>query len=157
MITQDYFRKYCKKLFNDSCEFKSAMANDMEFHIKCYFNQRLVAKLYIDERMKTVVDVYTVDQCSTSTRFKWQFRHLLKKYTYVDRHKADVIKEISKMVNSKFYASANDIWKLIDTITDDIFTAELYEIASQLMDKADIQRFGSIKWRTCNKERSKEG
>ena len=70
---------------------------------------------------------------------------------------ADVIKEISKMVNSKFYASANDIWKLIDQITDDIFTAELYEIATKLMDKADVQRFGTIKWRTSNKERSKEG
>lgn len=157
MITQTYFRRYCNKLFNNACEFKSDMANDMEMRIKCYFNGRLVAKLYVREDLKTVADVYRQDQCSTSTSFKLRFRHLLKKYTYVDRHKADVIKEISKMVNSKFYASADDIWKLIDKITDDIFTADLYQIASQLMDKADVQRFGTIKWRNSNKERSKEG
>ena len=159
MITQTYFKRYCNKLFNDACEFKTDMVNAMEMSIKCYFNGRLVAKLYVQDNLKTIADVYTVNLCSTSTstRFKWRFRHLLKKYTYVDRHKADVIKEISKMVNSKFYACANDIWKLIDKTTDDIFTMELYEIASNLMDKADIQRFGSIKWRTSNKEMSKEG
>jgi phenylpyruvate tautomerase PptA (4-oxalocrotonate tautomerase family) len=157
MINQTYFRKYCKKLFNDACEFKSAMVNDMEFHIKCYYNQRLVAKLYVDERMKTVVDVYTADQCSTSTRFKWRFRHLLKKYTYVDRHKADVIKEITKLVSSKFYAHSDDIWQLIDQVTDDVFATDVARIAEKLMDKSDIRNYGTIKWRTCNKERSKEG
>lgn len=157
MITPTYFKRYCNKVFNDACEFKSDMANEMEFHIKCFFNHRLVAKLYVDEHMKSIVDVYTADQCSTSTRFKWRFRHLLKKYTYVDRHKADVIKEITNLVNSKFYAHSDDIWHLIDQITDDIFTAELYEIASQLMDKADVQRFGEIKWRKNNKQRDKEG
>lgn len=157
MITQTYFKRYCIKLFNDACEFKTDMVNAMEMSIKCYFNGRLVAKLYVRDDLKTVADVYMQNQCSTSTAFKLRFRHLLKKYTYVDRHKADVIKEISKMVNSKFYASANDIWKLIDQITDDIFTAELYEIATKLMDKADMHRYGEIKWRTSNKERSKEG
>lgn len=157
MITQAYFKRYCSKFFNSACEFKSDMANDMEFHIKCFFNGRLVAKLYVDEHMKSIVDVYTADQCSTSTRFKWRFRHLLKKYTYIDLHKADVIKEISKMVNSKFYASANDIWKLIDQVTDDVFAIDVGKIAEKLMDKADMLRYGEIKWRTCNKERSKEG
>ena len=157
MITQEYFRKYCKKLFNDVCDFKSDMVNDMEFHIKCYFNQRLVAKLYVDEHMKTVVDVYTTDQCSTSTRFKWRFRHLLKKYTFVDRHKSAVIKEITKLVTSKFYAHSDDIWELIDQVTDDVFATDVGKIAERLMDKADMLNYGEIKWRTCNKERSKEG
>lgn len=157
MITQDYFRKYCKKLFNDACTFKSDMVNDMEFHIRCNFNQRLVAKLYVDEHMKTVVDVYTADQCSTSTRFKWRFRHLLKKYTFVDRHKSDVIKEITKLVSSKFYAHSDDIWELIDQVTDDVFATDVGKIAERLMDKADRLNYGEIKWRTCNKEMSKEG
>ncbi len=157
MITQTYFKRYCNKLFNDACEFKSAMANEMEFHIKCYFNQRLVAKLYVDEHMKTVADVYTADQCSTSTRFKWRFRHLLKKYTYVDRHKADVIKEITNLVNSKFYAHSDDIWELIDQVTDDVFAIDVSKIAERLMDKADMLRYGEIKWRTNNKQRDKEG
>ena len=157
MITQEYFRKYCNKIFNDACDFKSDMVNGMEFHIKCYFSQRLVAKLYVDEHMKTVADVYTPDQCSTSTRFKWRFRHLLKKYTYVDRHKADVIKEITKLVSSKFYAHSDDIWELINQVTDDVFATDVAKIAERLMDKADMLRYGEIKWRTCNKERSKEG
>ena len=157
MITQTYFKRYCNKLFNDACEFKSAMVNDMEFHIKCYFNNSLVAKLYVDERMKTVVDVYTADQCSTSTRFKWRFRHLLKKYTFVARHKSDVIKEITKLVNSKFYAHSDDIWELIDQVTDDVFAIDVGKIAEKLMDKADMLKYGEIKWRTCKKERSKEG
>ena len=157
MITQEYFRKYCKKLFNDACEFKSDLVNSMEFHIKCYFNQRLVAKLYVDVHMKTVVDVYTADQCSTSTRFRWRFRHLLKKYTYVDRHKADVIKEITKLVTSKFYAHSDDIWQLIDQVTDDVFATDVAKIAEKLMDKADMLNYGKINWRTCKKERSKEG
>ena len=157
MITQEYFRNYCKKLFNDACEFKSDMVNGMEFHIKCYYNQRLVAKLYVNEHMKTVADVYTVNQCSTSTRFKWRFRHLLKKYTFVDRHKSAVIKEITKLVTSKFYAHSDDIWELIDKVTDDLFATDVAKIAEKLMDKADILNYGKIKWRTCNKERSKEG
>lgn len=157
MITQTYFKRYCSKLFNDACEFKSGMANEMEFHIKCYFNHRLVAKLYVDEHMKTVADVYTADLCSTSTRFKWRFRHLLKKYTYVDRHKADVIKEITRLVNSKFYAHSDDICELIDQVTDDVFAIDVSKIAERLMDKADMLRYGEIKWRISNKERSKEG
>lgn len=157
MITPTYFKRYCNKLFNDACEFKSAMANEMEFHIKCFFNHRLVAKLYVDEHMKSIVDVYTPDQCSTSTRFKWRFRHLLKKYTYVDRHKTDVIKEITKMVNSKFYAHSEDIWELIDQVTDDVFAIDVGNIAARLMDKADMLRYGEIKWRTNNKQRDKEG
>ena len=157
MITQEYFRKYCNKLFNDACEFKSDMVNGMEFHIKCYFKQRLVAKLYVDEHMKTVADVYTADLCSTSTRFKWRFRHLLKKYTYVDRHKADVIKEITKLVSSKFYAHSDDIWELINQVTDDVFATDVAKIAERLMDKADMLRYGEIKWIPSNKERSKEG
>lgn len=157
MITQEYFRNYCKKLFNDACEFKSDMVNGMEFHIKCYYNQRLVAKLYVNEHMKTVADVYTANQCSTSTRFKWRFRHLLKKYTFVDRHKSAVIKEITKLVTSKFYAHSDDIWELIDKVTDDLFATDVAKIAEKLMDKADVLNYGVIKWRTCNKERSKEG
>lgn len=157
MITPTYFKRYCNKLFNDACEFKSNMANEMEFHIKCFFNNRLVAKLYVDERMKSIVDVYTADQCSTSTRFKWRFRHLLKKYSYVDRHKTDVIKEITKMVNSKFYAHSDDIWQLIDQVTDDVFAIDVGNIAERLMDKADMLRYGEIKWRKNNKQRDKEG
>ena len=157
MINQVYFKRYCNKVFNDACEFNTDMVNAMEMSIRCFFNGRLVAKLYVRDNLTTVVDVYMQNQCSTSTKFKWRFRHLLKKYTYVDRHKAEVIKEITKMVNSKFYANTQDIWKLIDQITDDIFTADLYEIASQLMDKADIQRFGVVRWRSSNNERSKEG
>ena len=157
MITPTYFKRYCNKLFNDACEFKSNMANEMEFHIKCFFNHRLVAKLYVDEHMKSIVDVYTADQCSTSTRFKWRFRHLLKKYSYVDRHKTDVIKEITKMVNSKFYAHSDDIWQLIDQVTDDVFAIDVGNIAERLMDKADMLRYGEIKWRTNNKQRDKEG
>ena len=157
MITQTYFKRYCNKLFNDACEFKSDMVNDMEFHIKCYFNNSLVAKLYVDEHMKSIVDVYTADQCSTSTRFKWRFRHLLKKYTFVARHKSDVIKEITNLVNSKFYAHSDDIWQLIDQITDDVFAVDIGNIAQRLMDKADLHRYGEIKWRNHNKPRDKEG
>lgn len=157
MITPTYFKRYCNKVFNDACEFKSAMVNEMEFQIKCYFNHRLVAKLYVDERMKNVADVYTADQCSTSTRFKWRFRHLLKKYTYVDRHKADVIKEITNLVNSKFYAHSDDIWELIDQVTDDVFAIDVGKMAERLMDKADMLRYGEIKWRKNNKQRDKEG
>ena len=157
MITQTYFKRYCSKLFNDACEFESGMANEMEFHIKCYLYQRLVATLYVDEHMKTVVYVYTADLRSTSTRFKWRFRHLLKKYTYVERHKADVIKEITRLVNSKFYAHSDDIWELIDQVTDDVFAIDVAKIAERLMDKADMLRYGDIKWRISNKERSKEG
>lgn len=157
MITQDYFKKYCNKIFNDECEFKSAMVNDTEFRIHCYFNKRLVAKMDIDERMKSVVDVYTADLCSTSTRFKWRFRHLLKEYTYVDRHKSYIIKEINKLVNSKFYAHSDDIWELIDKVTDDVFAIDVGSIAAKLMDKADMLRFGEIKWRTHNNQRDKEG
>lgn len=157
MITPTYFKRYCNKLFNDACEFKSAMANEMEFHIKCFFNKRLVAKLYVDEHMKSIVDVYTADQCSTSTRFKWRFRHLLKKYTFVDRHKSDVIKEITNLVNSKFYAHSEDIWELIDQVTDDVFAIDVGNIAERLMDKADMLRYGEIKWRKNNKQRDKEG
>lgn len=157
MITPTYFKRYCNKVFNDACEFKSAMVNEMEFQIKCYFNHRLVAKLYVDECMKNVADVYTADQCSTSTRFKWRFRHLLKKYTYVDRHKADVIKEITNLVNSKFYAHSDDIWELIDQVTDDVFAIDVGKMAERLMDKADMLRYGEIKWRKNNKQRDKEG
>lgn len=157
MITPTYFKRYCNKVFNDACEFKSAMVNEMEFQIKCYFNHRLVAKLYVDEHMKTVADVYTAELCSTSTRFKWRFCHLLKKYTYVERHKADVIKEITKLVNSKFYAHSEYIWELIDQVTDDVFAIDVGKIAERLMDKADMLRYREIKWRKNNKQRDKEG
>ena len=152
MITQDYFRNYCKKLFDDNCEFKTEMCNDMAFHIKCYFNNSLVAKLYIDEHMKSVVDVYTADQYSTTTRFKWRFRHLLKKNTFVARHKVEVIKEITNLVNSKFYAHSEDVWELIDQITDDVFAIDVAWIAERLMDKADLHRYGDIRWRSRTHE-----
>ena len=157
MITQTYFKKYCNKVFNNACEFKTDMVDAMEMSIKCIFNGRLIAKLYVRDNLTTVADVYTPNQCSTSTRFKWRFCHLLKKYTYVDRHKVEVIKEITKMVNSKFYAHAEDIWKLIDQVTDDVFAIDVCNIAERLMDKADLHRYGEIKWRTHNKQRDKEG
>lgn len=156
MITQTYFKKYCNKVFNDACEFKTDMVNDMEFHIKCYFNQRLVAKLYVRDNLTAVADVYNPNQCSTSTRLKCRFRHLLTKYTYVDRHKAEVIKEITKMVNSKFYAHAEDIWMLIDQVTDDVFAIDVGKIAERLMDKADLLRYGSIKWRSLRMDKTDE-
>jgi hypothetical protein len=77
---------------------------------------------------------------------------LLKKYTYVDRHKVEVIKEISKMVNSKFYAHSEDIWELINQITDAIYAIDVNGIAQRLMDKADLIRYGKIQWRTKTHE-----
>ncbi len=156
MITQTYFKKYCNKVFNDACEFKTDMANAMEMSIKCVFNGRVVAKLYVRDNLTTVADVYNPNQCSTSTRFKWSFRRLLKKCTYVDRHKAEVIKEITEMVNSKFYAHADDIWQLIDQVTDDVFAIDVRVIAERLMDKADLICYGAIKWRSRTHEQKDE-
>ena len=156
MITQTFFKKYCNKVFNYACEFKTDMVNTMEMHIKCTFNGRLVAKLYVRDNLTTVAYVYNPNQCSTSTRFKCRFRHLLKKYTYVERHKAEVIKEISEMVNSKFYAHAEDIWRLIDHVTDDVFAIDVGKIAERLMDKADLLRYGSIKWRSLRMNKTDE-
>ena len=152
MITQTYFKKYCNKVFNNACEFKTDIADAMEMSIKCIFNGRFVAKLYVRDNLTTVAYVYTPNQCSTSTRFKCRFRHLLKKCTYVDRHKAEVIKEITKMVNSRFYAHAEDIWTLIDYVTDDVFAIDVGKIAERLMDKADLLRYGEIKWRSRTHE-----
>lgn len=152
MITQTYFKKYCNTVFNNACEFKTDIADAMEMRIKCIFNGRIVAKLYVRDNLTTVAYVYTTNQCSTSTRFKCRFRHLLKKCTYVDRHKAEVIKEITKMVNSQFYAHAEDIWMLIDYVTDDVFAIDVGKIAERLMDKADLLRYGAIKWRSRTHE-----
>jgi hypothetical protein len=113
-----------------------------------------VAKLRVCNDMTTEASVYTPDQCSTCTRFKWRFKRLLKKYTYVDRHKVDVINEISKMVNSQFYAHSEDIWELINQITDDVFAIDVESIAQRLMDKADMLRYGKIQWRTKTHEQS---
>ena len=148
MITPKFFESYCKKLFDDNCEIKTEQSYPMELLIKCYYNGRLVAKLRVRNDMATEADVYTPDQCSTCTMLKWRFKRLLKKYTYVDRHKVEVIKEISKMVNSKFYAHSEDIWELINQITDDVFAIDVAGIAQRLMDKADLLRYGEIKWRT---------
>ena len=147
MISQKYFCNYCNKLFDDACTFTSEQNEEMGVLIKCNFNGRLVAKLYVHKDLTTEADVYTPDQCLESTRFKWRFKHLLKKYTYVDRHKVDVIKEISSLVNSKFYAHSEDVWELINQITDDIFAIDVEGIAKRLMDKADLLRYGEIKWR----------
>lgn len=156
MITQTYFKKYCNKVFNDTCYFKTDMVNEMELRIKCIFSGRLVATLYIRDNLTTVVDVYNPNQCSTSTRFKCRFRHLLKKYTYVERYKSEVINEITKMVNSKFYAHAEDIWTLIDQVTDEVFAIDVSKIAERLMDKADLLRYGSIKWRSLRMDKTDE-
>lgn len=147
MITPKFFESYCKKLFNDNCEIKTEQSYPMELLIKCYYNGRLVAKLRVRNDMATEADVYKPDQCSTGTMLKWRFKRLLKQYTYVNRHKVEVIKEISKMVNSKFYAHSEDIWELINQITDDIFAIDVAGIAQRLMDKADLLRYGKIKWR----------
>lgn len=152
MITPKFFERYCKKLFACNCEIKTEQSYPMELTIKCYYSGRLVAKLRVCTDMSTEAEVYTPDQCSTCTRFKWRFKRLLKKYTYVDRHKVDVIKEISHMVNSKFYAHSEDIWELINQITDDIFATDVEVIAQRLMDKADMLRYGEIKWRTKTHE-----
>lgn len=157
MINQVYFKSYCSKFFNSACKFETDMPNAMEMSIKCFFNGRLVARLYVRENLTTVAEVYKPNQCLTSTSFKWRFRHLLEKYTYVDLHKAEVIKEITKMVNSQFYAHPKDIWDLIDQITDDVFAKDVAYIAERLMDKADLLRYGAIKWRKHNKQRDKEG
>ncbi len=152
MITPKFFECYCNKLFADNCEFQTQQSYFMELHIKCYYNGRLVAKLRVCNDMSTEADVYTPDQCSTCTMFKWRFKRLLKKYTYVDRHKVEVIKDISKMVNSKFYAHSEDIWELINQITNDIFAIDVEGIAQRHMDKADMLRYGEIKWRTKTHE-----
>ena len=155
MITPKFFESYCNKLFDDNCEFKTTQNDPMELLIRCYYNGRLVAKLRVRNDMTTEADVYMPDQCSTCTRFKWRFKRLLKKYTYVDRHKVDVIKEISKMVNSQFYAHSEDIWELINQITDDIFAIDVNGIAQRLMDKADLLRYGKIQWRSTTHEQPK--
>lgn len=155
MITPKFFERYCKKLFNDNCDIKTEQSYPMELLIRCYYNGRLVAKLRVRNDMTTEADVYMPDQCSTCTRFKWRFKRLLKKYTYVDRHKVDVIKEISKMVNSQFYAHSEDIWELINQITDDIFAIDVNGIAQRLMDKADLLRYGKIQWRSKTHEQPK--
>ena len=152
MISQQYFETYCRKLLDDNCRFVTEQCNDMELLIRCFYNDRIVAKLRVCKDLTTEADVYTPDQCSTCTRFKWRFKHLLKKYTYVDRHKVDVIKEIAKMVNSKFYAHSEDIWELINKITDDVFVIDVEGIAQRLMDKADMIRYGTIKWRSQTHE-----
>lgn len=152
MITPKFFEHYCNKLFDDNCDIKTEQSYPMELIIRCYYKGRLVARLRVRNNMTTEVSVYTPDQCSTDTRFKWRFKHLLKKYTYVDRHKIEVIKEISKMVNSKFYAHSDDVWQLIDQITDDIFAIDVSGIGERLMDKADLLRYGSIKWRSKTHE-----
>ncbi len=152
MITPKFFERYCKKLFDDNCETKTEQSYPMELIIKCYYNDRLVARLRVRNDMSTEADIYTPDQCSTCTRFKWRFKCLLKKYTYVDRHKVEVIKEISKMVNSKFYAHSEDIWELINQITDAIYAIDVNGIAQRLMDKADLIRYGKIQWRTKTHE-----
>jgi hypothetical protein len=152
MITPKFFESYCNKLFDDNCDIKTEQSYPMELLIRCYYKGRLVARLRVRNNMTTEVSVYTPDQCSTDTRFKWRFKHLLKKYTYVDRHKIEVIKEITKMVNSKFYAHSDDIWELIDQITDDVFAIDVSGIGERLMDKADLLRYGSIKWRSKTHE-----
>lgn len=154
MITPKFFDRYCNKLFDDHCEIKTTQNDPMELLIRCYYNGRLVARLRVCNDMTTEASVYMPDQCSTCTRFKWRFKRLLKKYTYVDRHKVDVIKEISKMVNSQFYAHSEDIWELINKITDDIFAIDVESIAQRLMDKADMIRYGKIQWRTKTHEQS---
>lgn len=154
MITPKFFERYCNKLFDDNCEFKTTQNDPMALLIRCYYNGRLVAILRVRNDMTTEADVYTPDQCSTCTRFKWRFKRLLKKYTYVDRHKVDVINEISKMVNSQFYAHSEDIWELINQITDDVFAIDVESIAQRLMDKADMLRYGKIQWRTKTHEQT---
>ena len=55
------------------------------------------------------------------------------------------------------YAHPDDIWELIDQVTDDVFAIDVSKIAERLMDKADMLRYGEIKWRTNNKQIDEEG
>ena len=64
---------------------------------------------------------------------------------------------MSSRKSLKFYAHPDDIWELIDQVTDDVFAIDVSKIAERLMDKADMLRYGEIKWRTNNKQIDEEG
>ena len=149
MITQKYFEEYCAKIFNDDYQLKTEHTYSMELHVRCFFHDKLVARLRVSNNLKTTVDVYMPDECYTSTSYKWRFRYLLKKYTEAERNKAAIVQRIADVVNNKFYAQSEDIWYIIDKITDDIFALNLCDIAERLMDKADLVRYNEIRWRTA--------
>lgn len=148
MITPKYFENYCRKLFNNDCEIKAENCCSMEMYVKCFYHDRIVAKLHVRENMTTEVTVYAPDQNYYWTSYKWRFRHLLKKHTYAERNKATVIKFITKLVNSYFYKHPDDIWDIIDKITDDVFTCDVIEMCKKFRDKADILQYGVVRWRT---------
>ena len=155
MITQQYFEKYCRKLFNNDCDIKTETCRAMEIHVKCFYHDRLVAKLYVRNNLTTEATVYSPEQNGYYTSYKWRFRHLLKKHTYSDRNKATVIKFITKMVNSYFYKHPDDIWDIIDKITDDVFTCDVIEMSNKFRDKADILQYGKVRWRTEENEKTR--
>ena len=155
MITQQYFEKYCRKLFNDDCDLKTETCSWMEIHVKCFYHDRLVAKLHVRKNLTTEATVYSPDQNGDYTSYKWRFRHLLKKHTYADRNKATIIKFITKLVNSSFYKHPDDIWDIIDKITDDVFTCDVIEMCNKFRDKADRLQYGEVRWRTEEKEKTR--
>ena len=148
MITPKYFENYCRKLFNNDCEIKTETCSSMEIHVKCIYHDRLVAKLLVRKNLTTEATLYSPDQNYYWTSYKWRFRHLLKKHTYAERNKATVIKLITKKVNSYFYKHPDDIWDIIDQITDDVFTCDVIEMCKKFRDKADILQYGYVRWRT---------
>lgn len=156
MITQQYFEKYCRKLFNNDCDIHTETCSSMEMHIKCFYHERLVAKLYVRKNMTTEATLYSPEMNGYDTSYKWRFRHLLKKHTYSDRNKATVIKFITKLVNSYFYKHPDDIWDIIDKITDDVFTCDVIEMSRKFRDKADILQYGYVRWRTEEPEKTTE-
>ena len=147
MITQKYFESYCIKLFNNECEFRTETCSAMELVIKCFYHERLVAKLRVRNDMTTEATVYDREMNTTYTSYRWRLRYLLANRTYTDRKKNKVIKFITTFVHSEFYRHADDIWDIVNTITDDVFASDVRDIAEKLMDKADMAQYGDIKWR----------
>jgi len=155
MITQQYFENYCLKLFNNDCEIKTETCSSMEIYVKCFYHDRLVAKLHVRKNLTTEATLYSPEMNGYYTSYKWRFRHLLKKHTYSDRNKDKVIKFITKLVNSYFYKHPDAIWDIIDKITDDVFTCDVIEMCNKFRDKADRLQYGSVLWRTEEKEKTR--
>lgn len=156
MITQQYFENFCKKLFNDDCEIKTEVGCSLELFVKCFYHDRLVAKLHVRKNMSTEATVYDREMNTTYTSYRWRFKYLLTNRTYTDRKKDKVIKFITTFVHSEFYRHADDIWDIVNKITDDVFACDVRDIAEKLMDKADLAQYGEVQWRTKANEDNAE-
>ena len=156
MITQQYFENYCRKLFNGDCDIKTETACSMEMYVKCFYHARLVAKLHVRKNMTTEATVYDREMNTTYTSYRWRFKYLLTNRTYTDRKKDKVIKFITTFVHSEFYRHADDIWDIVNKITDDVFASDVREIGEKLMDKADMAQYREVRWRTETKEDNAE-